>query len=103
VEIPLTVSSPISRKRSWFARAVTPVSEMMQRTLWALAAGVKMQNITVEKSQRFGDVDYSQGTFAATAPAGQVTGHWLTFAKCSGDVCLIQSHVSNLPMPPPPK
>jgi ketosteroid isomerase-like protein len=68
-----------------------------------MAAGVKMQNITVEKSQRFGDVDYSQGTFAAMAPAGQVTGHWLTFAKCSGDVCLIQSHVSNLPMPPPQK
>ena len=66
-----------------------------------MAAGVKMQNITVEKSQRFGDVDYSQGTFAATAPQGQVTGHSLTFAKCAGDVCLIQSHVSNLPMAPP--
>jgi hypothetical protein len=53
--------------------------------------------------QRFGGVDYSQGTFAATAPVGHVAGHWLTFAKCSGDVCLIQSHVSNLPMPAPPK
>ena len=52
-----------------------------------MAAGVKMQNITVEKSQRFGDVDYSQGTFTATGPAGQITGHWLTFGKCSGDVC----------------
>jgi hypothetical protein len=37
-----------------------------------MAAGVKMQNITVDKSQRFGDVDYSQGTFTATGPAGQV-------------------------------
>lgn len=66
-----------------------------------MAAGVKMQNITVEKSQRFGDVDYSQGTFTATGPAGQITGHWLTFGKCSGDVCAIQSHNSNAPLPPP--
>jgi uncharacterized protein (TIGR02246 family) len=49
-----------------------------------IGAGVKMQNITVENSQRFGDVAYSQGTFTATAPQGQVTGHWLSFAKCSG-------------------
>jgi hypothetical protein len=66
-----------------------------------MGAGVKMQNITVEKAQRFGDVDYSQGTWTATGPAGQLTGHWLIFGKCSGDVCSIQSHVSNLPMPPP--
>jgi uncharacterized protein (TIGR02246 family) len=66
-----------------------------------MAAGVKMQNITVEKSQRFGDVDYSQGTFTATGPAGQITGHWLTFGKCSGDVCTIQSHNSNALLPPP--
>jgi len=54
-----------------------------------MAAGVKMQNITVDKSQRFGDIDYSQGAFTATGPAGQTTGHWLTFGKCSGDVCSI--------------
>jgi ketosteroid isomerase-like protein len=66
-----------------------------------MAAGMKMQNIIVEKSQRFGDVDYSQGTFTASAPAGQITGHWLTFGKCSGDVCTIQSHNSNAPLPPP--
>jgi hypothetical protein len=61
-----------------------------------MAAGVKMQNITVDKSQRFGDLDYSQGT-----PAGEITSHWLTFGKCSGDVCAIQSHNSNAPLPPP--
>jgi uncharacterized protein (TIGR02246 family) len=66
-----------------------------------MSAGVKMQNIPVEKSQRFGDVDYSQGTFTATGPAGQITGHWLIFGKCSGDVCSIQSHNSNAPLPPP--
>ena len=66
-----------------------------------MAAGVKMQNITVDKSQRFGDVDYSQGTFTATGPAGQITGHWLTFGKCASDVCSIQSHNSNAPLPPP--
>ena len=66
-----------------------------------MAAGVKMQNITVEKAQRFGDVGYSQGTFTATGPAGQITGHWLIFSKCSGDVCSIQSHNSNAPLPPP--
>ena len=66
-----------------------------------MAAGMKMQNITVEKSQRFGDVDYSQGTFTATGPAGEITGHWLTFGKCSGDVCAIQSHNANAPLPPP--
>jgi ketosteroid isomerase-like protein len=57
-----------------------------------MAAVVKMQNITVDKSQRFSDVDYSQGTFTVTGPAGQITGHWLTFGKCSGDVCPIESH-----------
>jgi hypothetical protein len=31
-----------------------------------MAAGVKMQNITIDKSQRFGDADYSRGTFTAT-------------------------------------
>jgi uncharacterized protein (TIGR02246 family) len=66
-----------------------------------MAAGVKMQNITVDKAQRFGDVDYSQGTFTATGPVGQVTGHWLIFGKCSGDICSIQSHNSNAPLPPP--
>ena len=66
-----------------------------------MGAGVKMQNITVEKAQRFGDVDYSQGTWTATGPAGQLTGHWLIFGKCSGDVCSIQSHNSNAPLPPP--
>jgi uncharacterized protein (TIGR02246 family) len=66
-----------------------------------MAAGVKMKDITVDKAQRFGDVDYSQGTFTATAPAGQVSGHWLIFGKCSGDVCSIQSHNSNAPLPPP--
>jgi len=66
-----------------------------------MAAGVKMQNITVEKAQRFGDVGYSEGTFTATGPAGQITGHWLIFSKCSGDVCSIQSHNSNAPLPPP--
>ena len=66
-----------------------------------MAAGVKMKDISVDKAQRFGDVDYSQGTFTATAPAGQVSGHWLIFGKCSGDVCSIQSHNSNAPLPPP--
>jgi hypothetical protein len=28
-------------------------------------------------------------------------GHWLTFGKCSGDVCAIQSHNSNAPLLPP--
>ena len=68
-----------------------------------MAAGVKMQNITVEKAQRFGDVGSSEGTFTATGPAGQITSHWLIFSKCSGDVCSIQSHNSNAPLPPPPK
>ena len=66
-----------------------------------MAAGAKMQNITVDKSQRFGDVDYSQGTFTAIGPAGEITGHWLTFGKCSGDVCSIESHNANAPLPPP--
>jgi ketosteroid isomerase-like protein len=64
-----------------------------------MASGVKFQNIMVDKAERFGDVDYSQGTFTATGPQGPATGHWLIVGKCSGETCTIQNHTANLVLP----
>jgi ketosteroid isomerase-like protein/quercetin dioxygenase-like cupin family protein len=64
-----------------------------------MASGVKFQNITVDKAERFGDVNYSQGTFTATGPQGPATGHWLIVGKCSGETCTIQNHTANLALP----
>jgi uncharacterized protein (TIGR02246 family) len=66
----------------------------------------KMTSIVVDKGQRFGDVAYSRGTWAATmkGPDGKempVHGTWLTFEKCQGQDCLIQVHNVNMEMPPP--
>jgi uncharacterized protein (TIGR02246 family) len=68
-----------------------------------IASGVKFQNITVDKAERFGEVNYSQGTFTATGPLGPATGHWLVVGRCaSDDTCNhIQNHTANLALPVP--
>ena len=49
---------------------------------------------------------YSRGTWAADAkgPDGNnvsLNGHWVTVAKCQGDMCLMTVHNGNTAMPPP--
>lgn len=72
------------------------------------SAGVTMTAITVDQSQRIGDLQYSQGSWAAEAkgPEGKmipIGGHWLIVDQCQGQTCLIANHVSNTDMPPPTK
>jgi uncharacterized protein (TIGR02246 family) len=69
-------------------------------------ADVKFTAITVDQSQRIGDMIHSRGSWAAEAkgPDGKVmpvNGHWLTVSSCQGQNCLIASHVGNTDMPPP--
>ena len=72
-------------------------------------AGVQFTNITVEQSQRTGDINVSRGTWAAEmkGPDGKtmpISGHWLIVGTCQGQggsSCLISQHVGNTNMPPP--
>jgi ketosteroid isomerase-like protein len=73
-------------------------------------AGVQFTNITVEQSQRTGDINVSRGTWAAEmkTPDGKtmpISGHWLIVGACQGgqggSSCLISQHVGNTNMPPP--
>jgi ketosteroid isomerase-like protein len=72
-------------------------------------AGVQFTNITVEQSQRTGDINVSRGTWAAEmkGPDGKampISGHWLIVGVCQGQggsSCLISQHVGNTNMPPP--
>jgi ketosteroid isomerase-like protein len=52
-------------------------------------AGVQFTNITVEQSQRTGDINVSRGTWAAEmkGPDGKampISGHWLIVGVCQG-------------------
>ena len=74
-------------------------------------AGVQFTNITVEQSQRTGDINVSRGTWAAEmkGPDGKampISGHWLIVGTCQGQggsTCLISQHVGNTNMPPAPQ
>ena len=66
----------------------------------------KYTSITVDQSQRVGDLNYSQGTWTADmkGPDGKnlpVNGHWLIVSKCQGQKCLALIHNGNVAMPPP--
>jgi uncharacterized protein (TIGR02246 family) len=69
-------------------------------------ADTKFTAITVDQSQRIGDLMYARGTWGADAkgPDGKtmaVNGHWLTVGRCQGQTCLIAIHNGNTAMPPP--
>jgi uncharacterized protein (TIGR02246 family) len=68
------------------------------------AADVKFTAITVDQSQRIGDLNIARGTWAADAkgPDGKtipVNGHWLTVGMCQGQTCLMSIHNGNTAMP----
>ena len=69
-------------------------------------AGVlKMSSITVDQSQRVGDINYSWGVWTADmkTPDGKevpVQGHWSVVGRCQGANCLALNHTSNMVMPP---
>ena len=88
---------------NWTASGRTAIADALNKEF---ALGVKMTAIIVDQSQRIGDMAYSRGTWAADAksPDGKnvsVNGHWLTVAKCQGQMCLMTVHNSNTAMPPP--
>jgi ketosteroid isomerase-like protein len=69
-------------------------------------ADTKFTAITVDQSERVGDLNIARGTWAAEAkgPDGKiipVNGHWLTVGMCQGQTCLISVHNGNTAMPPP--
>ena len=69
-------------------------------------ADTKFTAITVDQSQRVGDLNIARGTWAADAkgPDGKPTpvkGHWVTVGMCQGQTCLISIHNGNTAMPPP--
>jgi uncharacterized protein (TIGR02246 family) len=69
-------------------------------------ADTKFKGITVDHSQRVGDMNIARGTWAADAkgPDGKImpiNGHWLTVGPCQGQTCLIAIHNGNTAMPPP--
>jgi uncharacterized protein (TIGR02246 family) len=88
----------------WTASGRTAIADALNKDI---AAGLFMINsITVDQSQRLGDMNYAKGTWTANmkGPDGSyvpVSGHWLTVGKCQGQSCLILDHNSNLQMPPP--
>jgi uncharacterized protein (TIGR02246 family) len=70
------------------------------------AADVKFTAITVDQSERFGDVNVARGTWTADAkgPDGKtipVNGHWVSVGMCQGQTCLMSVHNGNTAMPPP--
>jgi uncharacterized protein (TIGR02246 family) len=88
---------------NWTASGRTAIADAPNKEF---ALGVKFTAITVDQSQRDGDMAYSRGTWAAdaTGPDGKnvsVNGHWLTIGKCQGQTCLITVHNGNTAMPPP--
>ena len=88
---------------NWTASGRTAIADALNKEF---ALGVKFTAITVDQSQRIGDMAYSRGTWAADAksPDGKnvsVNGHWLTVAKCQGQTCLMTVHNGNTAMPPP--
>lgn len=73
-----------------------------------IAAGIftSMTSITVDQSERVGDLNYSRGSWTAgmRGPDGKdvpVNGHWLIVGKCQGQDCLALIHNVNMALPPP--
>ena len=62
---------------------------------------LKFTAITVDQSQRVGDLNYSQGTYTADMKGLPVNGHWVIVSKCQGQKCLALIHNGNVAMPPP--
>jgi uncharacterized protein (TIGR02246 family) len=70
------------------------------------SADTKFTAITVDQSQRIGDLNIARGIWAADAkgPDNQVmpvSGHWVNVSTCQGRTCLIAIQITNTATPPP--
>jgi ketosteroid isomerase-like protein len=90
----------------WTASGEAAIEDGMKKDM---AAGVfsKITSITVDQSQRVGDMNYAMGAWTADMNLGgkdtPVGGHWLSVSKYHDGQYSIMMHNINMQMPPPPK
>ena len=84
---------------AWTASGRSAIQDSLSKEF--AADILKFTAITVDESQRVGDLNYSRGAYTADMKGLPVNGHWVIVSKCQGQKCLAMIHIGNVAMPPP--